>query len=127
MPESSKAAASTMLDRSPFVVIESIIRTIVDLSPDIKDEDAAWDAFMAWKRPEDRAYVRAIRRSRHSYFYYLQHEMFNFASELTERSDEEFSAECGREFMRRFFVENVFAFLQVALAGPGAFQATLRP
>ncbi len=37
MPEPSKAPAGTMLDRSPFVVIESIIRTILNLAPDIRD------------------------------------------------------------------------------------------
>jgi DNA-binding NtrC family response regulator len=114
-----------MAYRTPLVVIESCLSAIANLTPEIEDEDAAWEAIIALKRPEDKAYVRAIRSSGHSCFYHLLHELYILGAKLTGRSEQEFTAECGLEFMKRFFQENVFAFLQVALASPGDFQSTI--
>ncbi len=125
MSEPDATSSDAMAYRTPLVVIESCLSAIANLTPEIKDEDAAWEAITALKRPEDRAYVRAIRSSGHSCFYHLLHELYILGAKLTGRSEQEFSAECGLEFMKRFFRENVFAFLQVALANPGEFQSTI--
>jgi DNA-binding NtrC family response regulator len=125
MPEPAQESSGTAVYRTPIFAIESCLRAIVSLAPGIEDEDAAWEAFIAQKRPEDRAYVRAIRSSGHSCFYHLLHELYILGAKLTGRPEQEFTAECGLEFMKRFFQENVFAFLQVALANPGEFQSTI--
>jgi DNA-binding NtrC family response regulator len=114
-----------MQDRTPFPVIDSVARALAALSDKIRDRDAAWDAFVEWKKPEDRSYVEAIRRSEHSYFYYLQHEFFIFGADLAGIDEAQFCLESGREFLRRFLVEHIFAFLQVTLSKPGDFQRTL--
>ena len=71
-------AVSTMDDRSSYAVAAAVIQTIARLSPEFPDEDAAWEAFIAWKGPELREYIEVIRRTRHSSFFYQLQEMYDY-------------------------------------------------
>jgi len=113
-------------DRTPYVIIDAVMRTVARLAPDVPDEEAAWDAYIASKGPEAQQYLRAICGSHHSVFLYQQQDIYEFGIAAV-RSDppEKFCEECGRAFMEMFFLENVFPFLRVALVSPTELQSTI--
>jgi hypothetical protein len=63
MSEPEAGQDGTFDDIAPFAVVEAIVATVASLAPDIPDEDAAWDAYIATKGPEYREYFNTIRRS----------------------------------------------------------------
>jgi hypothetical protein len=113
-------------DRTPYAIIDAVMRTVARLAPDIPDEEAAWDAYIASKGPEAQRYLRAVRGSHHSVFLQQQQDIYEFGIAATKpESPEEFCAACGRAFMEMFFLENVFPFLRAALVSPAEFQSTI--
>ncbi|MHC5057082.1 MAG: sigma 54-interacting transcriptional regulator [Planctomycetota bacterium] len=113
-------------DRTPYVIIDAVMRTVARLAPDIPDEEAAWDAYIASKGPEAQQYLRAVRGSHHSVFLYQQQDIYEFGIAATKSDPpEKFCEECGRAFMEMFFLENVFPFLRVALVSPTELQSTI--
>ena len=68
-------------DRTGFLVAEAAVRLLAELDPDLADEDAAWDAFVDWIGRDQREYIEAVRRTRHSIFYYLAMRFYDFAVE----------------------------------------------
>ncbi len=126
MTDVSGPGSSLTDDRTPYVIIDAVMRTVARLAPDIPDEEAVWDAYIASKGPEAQQYLRAVRGSHHSVFLYQQQDIYEFGSAATKSDPPEaFCAECGRAFMEMFFLENVFPFLRVALVSPAEFQSTI--
>ncbi|MHC4250541.1 MAG: hypothetical protein ACYS9X_15540, partial [Planctomycetota bacterium] len=126
MPERPTPDEGPFDDRSPYVTIEAIMRTVARLAPDVPDEDAAWEDFITARGGTEREYFEAIRRSRHSVFLYQHQQFYEFGIARTKSDPPEtFCAAAGRLFMETFFLENVYPFLRVALAQPEAFQPTI--
>ena len=68
-------------DRSPYGAAESIVETIAELCPELRDADAVWEAFTAWKDRDLGEYIQTIRRTRHSIFFYQLMELCDFGRE----------------------------------------------
>jgi len=107
-------------DRTGFLVVEMAARKLAELDPEFRDADAAWDAFIEWIGPDQREYVRAVRRTRHSVFYYMTVRFYQFAEERLGVDD--FTLECGRAFAETVFEDNLYRLIMVAFGHEGAFQ-----
>jgi transcriptional regulator with GAF, ATPase, and Fis domain len=114
-----------MEDRFPAVLIESILKTIASRRADLGDEDGVWEAYLTTKRPEDREYLRTIRRAGRQVFTNTQQELYDFGVETCGAGREEFCRACGETFIRMYFRENLQATLEVALSSREAFQTTI--
>jgi len=129
MPEETRApsfAETPVDDRALFIVADSVVQTVAELSDDLVDTDAAWRAYADWKGPGYADYVQAIRQTGHSIFYYQLQEIYEFGQAAVGPDDRDsFCHRSGRTFMRRFFVGTILPFLQAAFATPGAFQETV--
>ncbi len=118
-------ARGTLDDRSPYEAAVAVVRTIAKLSPELRDEAAVWKALAAAKPGSDR-YFATIAEARHSIFYQQLQEMYEFGrSRVPPPHRDGFCVACGRTFSDSFFAENVYPLLQVGLARPGSFQATV--
>ncbi len=103
-----------------------MVRTIAELSPDLRDEDAIWSAFAGWRGANLAEYVRSLRRTQHSLFYYQLQHLYEFGTEqVPAQHRENFCFRAGRSFCDATLGETLYPILQVALAQPGQFQATV--
>jgi DNA-binding NtrC family response regulator len=125
MPDRNSGAQRLVDDRSPFVTIEAILTAAAEFNPSMPDAEAVWNAYIDTKGKEHREYLTSIRESRHSVFWYMHHEIYEFCIELSGKPSAEFCPVAGRTFMNLFFLENVYPFLKVALAARGDFQVTI--
>ena len=112
--------ARSLDDRTGFGVAEVLARTIAELDPELPDEDAVWEAFIGWTRRDRREYIEAVRRTRHSIFYYQLQELYEFGMERLGRDD--VPAVAGRAFADTVYEENLPSLLLIALGSSGSFQ-----
>ena len=122
-PGSSEARLD---DRSPYAAAAAAARAIGELSPELRNEEAVWAAFANWRGADLGEYVRTIRRTQHSLFYYQLQHLYEFGTEqVPAQYREEFCFLAGRNFSEATLGETLYPLLQVALAQPGQFQATV--
>ncbi|MHC4252071.1 MAG: sigma 54-interacting transcriptional regulator [Planctomycetota bacterium] len=112
--------ARSIDDRTAFPVAEALVETIAGLAPDLTDEEAVWNAFVSSTGRDRREYVEAVRRTRHSIFYYQLQELYEFGIARTGRDDLPLVA--GRAFSGTIYEENLSWLLQIALGEREAFQ-----
>ncbi len=112
-------------ERSPYAAAAAAVRTIAELSSELRDEEAVWAAFATWRRGNLGEYIGTVRRTQHSLFYdQLQH-LYEFGTEqVPAQHREQFCFLAGRNFGAATLGETLYPLLQVALAKPGQFQAT---
>ncbi len=122
----SRSAEARLDDRSPYAAAAAAARTIAELSQDLRNEDAVWTAFANWRGAELGEYVRSVRRTQHSLFYYQLQHLYEFGTEqVPAQYRENFCFLAGRNFGQATLGETLYPLLQVALAKPGQFQATV--
>ncbi len=113
-------------DRSPYAAAAAVVRTIAQLSNEFRDDEAVWNAFARWRGAQLDEYVRTVRRTQHSIFYYQLEHLYEFGTEhVPAESRESFCFLAGRRFTDATLDESLYPILQVALAQPGQFQATV--
>jgi DNA-binding NtrC family response regulator len=120
------AAARALDDRSPYAAAQAVLTTLARLSDEFADEDAVIEAVIEAQGPGADLYFEPIKRSSHSVFYHHLQELYEFGRRhVADDVRDDFCQECGRVFMDAAFPENLHALLQMALAQPGTFQATV--
>ncbi len=113
-------------DRSPYAAAAAAVRTVAQLSPELKDEDSVWAAFGNWRGANLGEYIRSVRGTQHSIFYYQLQHVYDFGKEhVPAQFRENFCFLAGRNFGEATLGETLYPMLQVALAQPGQFQATI--
>lgn len=113
-------------DRSHYDVAAAVVRKVTQLSRDLPNEDAVWNAFARWRGAALGDYIQTIRRTRHSLFYYQLQHLYEFSLEhIPAECRERFCLLAGQHFAETLSNETIFPILQLALAKPGAFQSTL--
>jgi len=113
-------------DRSPYAAAAAAARTVAQLSTELKDEESVWAAFGNWRGANLAEYIRSVRNTQHSIFYYQLQHLYEFGKErVPAQFREDFCFLAGRNFGESTLAETLYPMLQVALAQPGQFQATL--
>jgi DNA-binding NtrC family response regulator len=113
-------------DRSPYAAAAAVVRTIAELSTDLRDDQAVWGAFASWRGADSADYIRTVRRTQHSLFYYQLQHLYEFGTEhVPAGCREDFCFLAGRRFTDATLDETIYPILQVALAQPGQFQTTV--
>ncbi len=113
-------------DRSPYAAAAAAARTIAQLSTELKDEETVWAAFANWRGANLAEYIRSVRNTQHSLFYYQLQHLYEFGKEcVPAQFREDFCFLAGRNFGEATLAETLYPMLQVALAEPGQFQATV--
>jgi transcriptional regulator with PAS, ATPase and Fis domain len=113
-------------DRTPYDVAAAVVRVIQRLAPGFANEEAVWQAFANWRGAALGDYLRAVRQTEHAVFYYQMQYLYEFGSEQVPAAQrEDFCYSAGRHFLTAVVAETLFPLLQVALAQPGTFQATV--
>jgi DNA-binding NtrC family response regulator len=113
-------------DRSPYAAAAAVVRTVAHLSNDLRDDEAVWAAFESWRGADAAEYIRTVRRTQHSLFYYQLQHLYEFGTEqVPAQFRETFSFLAGRRFAEATLDETIYPILQVALAQPGQFQTTV--
>ncbi|MCI0339807.1 MAG: hypothetical protein L0216_01440, partial [Planctomycetales bacterium] len=119
------AAPSVLDDRGPYEAVLAVVRTVSRLSPDLRTEEAVWEAVRTSK-PGSVRYLSSVAGARHSVFYHQIQEFYAFGrTRVPPEHRDSFCRTCGRTFSDSLFEENVYPLLQVGLAGPGSFQAAV--
>ncbi len=113
-------------DRSPYAAAAAAARTVAQLSTELRDEEAVWAAFGNWRGAHLSEYLRSVRDTQHSLFYYQLQHLYEFCKErVPAQYREDFCFLAGRNFGEATLAETLYPMLQVALAEPGQFQATV--
>ncbi len=121
-----EAIEARLDDRSPYAAAAAVVRTIAELSPELEDDEAVWSAFATWRGADSADYIRTVRRTQHSLFYYQLQHLYEFGTEhVPAEHRENFCFLAGRRFTDATLNETIYPILQVALAQPGQFQATV--
>jgi len=101
-------------DRESFAVAEAAVAVIRRRCRRFPDDDAVWDAFIAWRGRGEREYLQRIRAGGKFIFYSALHDLYRFAEEV-----------CGEPVTRAIGQELTEAVL--ARHMPDILQTTLRP
>lgn len=113
-------------DRSPYAAAAAVVRTILQFSPEFKDEERVWSAYAAWRGANLGEYVKTLQRTQHSIFYYQLQHLYEFGKEqVPAQFREKFCFLAGGNFGEATLGETLYPLLQVGLAQPGQFQATV--
>ncbi len=113
-------------DRSPYAAAAAAVRATSQLAPNLGNEEAVWTAFAKWRNANLAEYLLTLRRTQHSLFYYQLQHLYEFCTEQVPADyREQFCFLAGRSFGQATLSETLFPLLQVALAKPGQFQATV--
>ncbi len=122
----SPSVQERLEDRTPYAAAAATARTIAQLSSRLRDEEAVWTAFANWRGANLSEYIRTVRRTQHSLFYYQLQHLYEFGTEQVPADyREQFCFLAGRNFGAATLGETLYPLLQVALAKPGQFQATV--
>ncbi|MHC4502235.1 MAG: hypothetical protein ACYTFI_02940, partial [Planctomycetota bacterium] len=117
--KNTEGPGAALDDRTAFTVAEALARAIAELDPELADEDAVWEAFARRTGSDRTEYIEAVRRTRHSIFYYQLQGLYEFGMERLGRDDAPLLA--GRGFADTVYEENLSRLLQVALGGTNSF------
>jgi DNA-binding NtrC family response regulator len=118
--------SSELADRSSYAAAAAAVRTTAQLSPELRDEEAVWTGFAKWRGAYLEEYVRTLRRTQHSLFYYQLQHLYEFCTaHVPAQCREQFCFLAGRNFCEATLGETLYPLLQVALAKPGQFQVTV--
>ena len=122
----SPAQAPGPLDeRAPYEAAESVVRVIARLSPRGLSEADVWQMIFSGVGAQERQYVEAIRRTRHSIFYHQMQQLYAFGLEQAPTVDaQQFCDAVGRDYTDHVLDELLPALLQVALTR-GGFQSAI--
>jgi len=71
-------------DRERFQIAEAAMAVIRRHAQQYADDDAVWEAFVAWRGRGDEEYLRKIRKGGKYIFYSVLHDLYDFARHVCE-------------------------------------------
>ncbi|MBC8372100.1 MAG: sigma-54-dependent Fis family transcriptional regulator [Planctomycetes bacterium] len=108
--------------RESFHVAEAVLAVVRELSDSLPDNDAVWEAFIEWRGPEEREYLRRIRAGGSYVFYTVLQDLYHFAEETCGRS---VAGSVGRQLAESLLQRHLPDFLQSTLGEVGGFRAQI--
>jgi DNA-binding NtrC family response regulator len=108
--------------RESFQVAEAVLAVVRESSTSLPDNDAVWEAFIEWRRPEEGEYLRQIRAGGTYVFYAVLQDLYRFAEETCGQG---VVPAAGQQLADSLLERHLPDFLQSTLGETSGFQSQI--